>query len=145
MDLELIKNKVQELLLKENIEVVSVKTKSEFGMSILEIIVDGPTLDAAKLGEYNQRINDLIDEHLPANFYLEVSTAGAIRPINSLQEANKHIGKYVLAVTDRGKFQGELTKVDAKNIFVKVNLKGRFKEIEIPYKDISKFELTVKF
>lgn len=147
MNLEKVKQIVEEFLKSESMRLYSIRTKGEHGMSILEISVDGHTLDAAYLGELNQKINDLIDEELPNNYYLEVSSPGAIRPLHSLEEASYHIDKYVLATTDRETYKGVLKKIDLEKeiVSIEVNLKGRFKVFEVPYKEINKFKLTVRF
>ncbi len=144
MNLEKIKEIVTKLLDLKGIELVSVKQKQEFGLKILEITVDKDNLDAAILGTLNEEINDAIDEFLPEDYYLEVSTRGAIRPIESLEQAQKYIDKYVIVETNEESYKGIL-KEATEIIKVQINLKGRLKMIELPYKALTKFELTVKW
>lgn len=144
MNIELIKNKITPLLDAQSLELVSVKTKREFGFNILEIIVDGDDLEVDRLGEVNVLINDLIDELLPEDYYLEVASPGAERELTTLDEAKKHIHKYVAFVSDKYNHEGTLEDVVDNILHIKVNLKGRFKVIEVPFETLNKLKLTVK-
>lgn len=144
MNLEIIKEKISPLLESFRLELYSLKVKREFGMDILEILVDGERLDTDYLGEVNMAINDLIDEFLPVDYYIEVASPGAIRELRSLDEVKKHISKYIHIISDKYNHEGTLEEVKGDLICIKVNLKGRFKTFEIPYQDINKIILTVK-
>lgn len=144
MNIELVKNKVIPLLKEKDLELVSIKTKREFGLNILEIIVDGEDLEVDHLGEVNMLINDLVDDLLPNDYYLEVASPGAIRDLTSLTEVKKHIGKYVHFVSDKYNHEGTLENVVDNILFIKVNLKGRFKVFEVSFEELNNIKLTVK-
>lgn len=145
MNLEKIKIIITKTLREYNLELYSVKTKREFGMSILEVLVEGKDIDAKDLGSINEKINEDIDEYLPANYYLEVSTAGAIRVLNSLEQVKKQTGKYLL-ITKAGKsIKGVLEKTEDDTLFIKVNEKGKIKVIKTSYSDADEVKLTVKY
>ncbi|NLN50865.1 MAG: hypothetical protein GX149_04505 [Acholeplasmataceae bacterium] len=145
MNLEKIKTIIIPILTNYNLELYSLKTKRQFGMAILEVLVDGDDIDASFLAKVNQKLNDAIDPELPKNYYLEVSTAGAERPLNSLNQAAKHVGKYLLLETAKEKIKGVLEEVKAESLVLKVNLKGVIKKIEIAESEIVKMMLTVKY
>lgn len=145
MNLENIKNLIEPVLKEENLTLYSLKTKHEMGMAILEILVDGDDLNSDLLSSVNQKINDLIDSELPDDYYLEVSSPGAERDIRSLEEACKFVGKYIFFRTNKLEHEGTLEKIEEETLFVKVNLKGRFKTFEVNYSDIIKLRLAIKF
>lgn len=145
MNLENIKKIIEPALATEKLSLFSLKTKQEFGMNILEVLVDGDKLDSDTLSTVNQKINDLIDSELPEDYYLEVSSPGAERDIRSLEEANRFIGKYVFFKTKNLEHEGTLEKITGETLSIKVNLKGRFKTFEINYSDIIKLRLAIKF
>ena len=145
MNLENIKKIIEPALATEKLSLYSLKIKQEFGMNILEVLVDGDKLDSDTLSTVNQKINDLIDSELPEDYYLEVSSPGAERDIRSLEEANRFIGKYVFFKTNSMEHEGTLEKITGETLSIKVNLKGRFKTFEINYSDIIKLRLAIKF
>lgn len=145
MNIEKIKEITIPILFSHNLELYSIRTKREFGMSILEILVDADSIDAEALGKVNQQINDLIDEYLPNNYHLEVSTAGAIRPLKDIKTADRHIGRYVLIKQNNNSTKGVLEKVEDNILFVKVNYKGRMKVEKFSFDEVDEVILTVKF
>lgn len=145
MNLEQVKERIKIILEHAGLELYSIRTKGEFGMSILEITVDGDDLSTDHLGLVNRSINDAIDDILPDHYYLEVASPGAIRPIRSLEEAHRYIGKYIHFKSDRYNEEGTLEKITGDVLYIKVNLKGRFKTFEVKYGEISTLETAIKF
>lgn len=145
MNLELVKERIRVILEHAALELYSIRTKGEFGMSILEIVVDGDDLSTDHLGDVNRKINDAIDDILPDHYYVEVASPGAIRPIRSLDEAHRYIGKYIHFKSDRFNEEGTLEKIIDNVLYIKVNLKGRFKTFEVKYEEISTLETAIKF
>ncbi len=144
MNLDLIKERIMPILNKHKLELVSLKTKREFGFNILEIIVDKDNVDVEYLSVVNMKINDEIDDLLSDDYYIEVATPGAERDIKTIEEAKKNISKYVHFVGDKYNDEGYLEDVKGDILYIKVNLKGRFKVIEIPFSELSKLKTTVK-
>lgn len=145
MNIERITEITISLLNRYDLELHSIRKKREFGMPILEVLVKGKNLDASKLGEINQALNDEIDEYLPEKYNLEVSTAGAIRVLNSINETKDLIGKYLLVTKNHKKIKGVLEKVEEDTLFIKVNEKGRIRVIETSFSEADEVKLTVKF
>ncbi|NMA05662.1 MAG: hypothetical protein GX931_04750 [Acholeplasmataceae bacterium] len=144
MNLELIKERILPILVKYELELISIKTKREFGFNILEIIVDKENVDVEYLSIVNMKINDEIDDLLSDNYYLEVGTPGAERELKTIEEAKKNLNKYVCFVGDKYNSEGYLEDVKGDILYIKVNLKGRFKVIEVPFSELSKLKTTVK-
>ncbi|HHV33487.1 MAG TPA: hypothetical protein GXX71_02205 [Acholeplasma sp.] len=145
MNIEKIKEITLEILKRFDLELYSIRTKREYGMNILEILVDGDDIDASSLGAVNESINEAIDEYLLNNYYLEVSTAGAIRVLNSLDQVKRQVGKYLRVTKDNKSIKGVLEKVEDDTLFIKINDKGRIKVIETSFSEADEVELTVKF
>lgn len=145
MNIEKIKEVTEKLLKRYDLKLYSIRTKHEFGMSILEVLVDGKEIDAANLGKINQALNEEIDEYLPNNYYLEVSTVGAIRVLHSIEEVKTKVGKYLLITKDNKSIKGVLEKVEDDILFIKINEKGRIKVVEASFTQADEVLLTVKF
>ena len=64
-------------------------------MKIIEILVDGEMINHDTLESIRMKLVELLDEtELPDDYFLELSTVGAERPINSI-ERQKNVGKYI--------------------------------------------------
>ncbi len=144
MNLELIKERIMPILNEYKLELFSIRTKREFGFNILEIIVDKENVDVEYLSVVNMKINDEIDDLLSDDYYIEVGTPGAQRELKTLEDAKKNINKYVHFVGDKYNNEGYLEDVKGDILYIKVNLKGRFKVIEVPFSELSKLKTTVK-
>lgn len=144
MNLDLIKERIMPILNEYELELVSIKTKREFGFSILEIIVDKDNLDVEYLSVVNMKINDEIDDLLSDAYYIEVATPGAERELKTIEEAKKNIGKYVHFVGDKHNDEGYLEDVKGDILYIKVNMKGKFKVIEVSFNELNKLKTTVK-
>ena len=71
---------------------VDVKKVVEFGAVISQVIIDDPktfTLDIDIVGEINQRILDEVNDFLPDDSYLEVTSLGIERELLSEDDYNK--------------------------------------------------------
>lgn len=145
MDLKEIKRIIEEKIKEYGLSVYDLKKKREFEMSILEVSLDGDQLDSELLAKMSEIILEAINDLMPDDYYLEVSTPGAERELRSLDEVIKHVGSYVRFVSDKYNDVGTLEKVENEILFVKINIKGRFKVLEIPYRELNKINLAIKF
>lgn len=145
MDLKEIKRIIEEKIKEYDLSIYDLKKKREFEMSILEVSLDGDQLDSELLAKMSEIILEAINDLMPDDYYLEVSTPGAERELRSLDEVIKHVGSYVRFVSDKYNDVGTLEKVENEILFVKINIKGRFKVLEIPYRELNKINLAIKF
>lgn len=92
-----------------------------------------------------------VEDFIPQEYHLEVSSPGLDRPLKKLQHFEKVIGKKVKVKTfgplfdpPRKQFTGTLSAVSAELVTVEVEGAGSF---QIPFKDIAKanLEYEVKF
>lgn len=120
----------------------------EFGMNILRVLVSkkgGINIDElAMINEYLSEKLDNID--IPYDEYmLEVSSPGAEMPLRSPEEVLEHVGSYININTGDNVYEGTMLSFVDNIVVIRVNFKGRFKNFEIPYENIKKIRLAVKF
>ena len=79
--------KIGEVLKEMGLELYSFKIKNDYGISkIIEVLVDGENLNSNNLELIHTQIRDRFDDLVPEDYYLEVSTVGAERPIRNEEE-----------------------------------------------------------
>ena len=146
MDLKKIESIILEILKTHNLSLYSLKTKKEFGEMILEVIVDGADLSSDRLGVVNGQISEVLtDDVFDQNYYLEVSSPGAERPLRNEVEVTAAIGKYVHIETPEVNSDGYLLDFKDGILTFQINLKGRLKKLEIPYTTVKSMRLAIKF
>ncbi|MDY0210147.1 MAG: hypothetical protein RBQ91_01900 [Acholeplasma sp.] len=146
MNLKRIEETLREVLDSHQLTLFSLKTKKEFGENILEVIVDGSDLSSDNLGVVNEAISaKLTDDIFDSNYYLEVSSPGAERPLRTIEEVKKNVGKYVHILANDLDSDGYLLNVTEDVLEFQINLKGRLKKVYIAYSDVKSIRLAIKF
>lgn len=143
MEIKKVRAIIEKLLTNEKYSLYDLKKKRQFGYAILEVVVDGENLTVAVLTKLNELILNAIDDYLPDNYYLEVSSPGAEKALRTLAEAQKYVGSKIKIVSDRYNDVGVLEKVEKNLLFVKINIKGRYQTIEVPFEELNKVNLAV--
>ena len=120
----------------------------EAGMNILRVLVNkkgGINID--ELADINNYLSDELDKlEIPYDEYmLEVSSPGAEMPLRTPEEVSEHVGEYININTGDTVYEGTMISFDNNVVVIRVNLKGRFKNFEVPYESIKKIRLAVKF
>ena len=120
----------------------------EAGMNILRVLVSkkgGINID--ELAEINNYLSMELDKiDIPYDEYmLEVSSPGAEMPLRTPEEVLEHVGSYININTGDTVYEGTMVSFDNNVVVIRVNLKGRFKNFEVPYENIKKIRLAVKF
>lgn len=137
--------KTEELLKEMGLSLYSFRVKSDYGISkIIEILVDGENLNSNNLELIHNQVREKFDELIPDDYYLEVSSAGAERPINSKEELLKQIGKHIYLVSPQFKGSGDLISFDGEDIVLEIKVKNVKKQIQIKYKVASKIRTAVR-
>lgn len=149
MDLEKVKQLVLPYLEAHNLILYDVKMVKEYGFNVLQVSVDkegGIDSDSlALVNEYLSEKLDAIDSDMP-EYMLEVCSPGAEKPLRNMEEVKQSIGQYVnIKTKEDGVFEGYLEDLSDDVLVVKINVKGRIKNINIKYEDIKKIRLAVKF
>mgnify|MGYP003294478159 CR=1 FL=1 len=135
---------------------VDVKKVVEFGAVISQVIIDDPesfVLDIDVVGEINEKILDVVNDYLPDDSYLEVTTPGVERELLSEDDYNKALGKYVFVkltevvktASNLDELYGYLEENKENELIVKGFVKGAKKTFTIPKDKIAKIRLAVKF
>lgn len=146
MNLDILKEKLIPFLKEKEIEIYSIRTKREFGKKIVEILLDVETMEIDELEKIHlSYIETLTDDDLDEDYYLELSSVGAERPLKTKEDLMKFQGRYIYLVSSKYKGYGTLISFQDDIIILEVNDKGRMKNIEIKFDDASKMRTAIKF
>jgi ribosome maturation factor RimP len=149
--------KVEELvtpILDElKLELVDIEYVKEGRDWFLRVFIDKETgVDIEECGLVSEQLSVKLDEvdPIPYNYFLEVSSPGAERPLKNEKDFNKAIGKNVFIKTyepiDGEKtFEGMLTQFDGETVSIEIKIKTRKKTVEIPYEKVANARLAVVF
>lgn len=135
------------------LELVDIEYVKEGRDWFLRVFIDKETgVDIEECGLVSERLSEKLDEVDPIehNYFLEVSSPGAERPLKKQADFEKAIGKNVYIKTyepieGEKTFEGILTAFDGKNVTLEIKVKTRKKTINIPYEKIAKARLAVTF
>jgi ribosome maturation factor RimP len=148
---------VEELLtpiLNENeLELVDIEYVKEGKNWFLRVYIDKDNgIDIEECGIVSERLSEKLDaiDPIPHNYFLEVSSPGAERPLKKEKDYQKAIGKNVFIKTyepiDGEKaFEGVLTDYNGETVTVDVKIKTRKKTVVIPFDKIASARLAVTF
>ncbi|WP_223552621.1 MULTISPECIES: ribosome maturation factor RimP [Lysinibacillus] len=147
---ELAKPIVEEL----NLELVDVEFVKEGRNWFLRVYVDTPEggIDIEQCAQVSERLSLLLDENDPItqNYYLEVSSPGAERPLKKDADFEKAIGKFIYVKTyepikDMKEFQGYLTSYDEHTLMIEVRIKTRKITVTVEQEKIALARLAIDF
>lgn len=147
---ELAKPIVEEL----NLELVDVEFVKEGRNWFLRVYVDTPEggIDIEQCAQVSERLSLLLDENDPItqNYYLEVSSPGAERPLKKDTDFEKAIGKFIYVKTyepikDMKEFQGYLMSYDEHTLVMEVRIKTRKITVTIEQEKIALARLAIDF
>jgi len=150
---EVVESMVTPILDEIGLELVDIEYVKEGRDYFLRVFIDKEAgIDIEECGIVSEKLSEKLDEvdPIPHNYFLEVSSPGAERPLKKDKDFDKAIGKNVFIKTyepiDGEKtFEGLLTEFDGETVKVEVKIKTRKKSIEIPYAKIANARLAVTF
>ncbi|SUN76581.1 ribosome maturation protein RimP [Streptococcus massiliensis] len=135
-------------------ELVDVEYGKMGGDYVLSVFVDkegGITLnDTADLTDIISPLLDSIKpDPFPDNYFLEVTSPGLERPLKTAEAVAAAVGQYIhvslyQSIDKQKIFEGDLISFDNEILRIEYMDKTRKKEVEIPYKLVSKARLAVK-
>lgn len=133
---------------KEQLELVEVEFIEDGANWFLRIIIDKDGgIDIEDCGRISEKVSKRLDELDPIkeSYFLEVCSPGAERPLRSPKDITQAIGEYVLIKTN-GKdvpeeLLGTLKNFENETVSLEID-KG---VIDIPYQNIVKIRLAIKF
>lgn len=145
MNLDKLKEKLIPFLEEKAIEIYSIRTKREYGQKIVEILLDVETIDLDELEKIHLAyVNSLQDDDLEDDYFLELSSVGAERPLKTKEDLIRFIGHYMFLASPKYKGYGTLISFQDDIIILEINDKGKMKQIEIKFSDASKMRTAIK-
>lgn len=150
---ELVEEMVAPILEELHLELVDVEYVKEGPNWFLRVSIDKETgVDIDECAAVSEKLSEKLDEVDPIteNYFLEVSSPGAERPLKKDKDFERAIGKNVFIKTyepiDNEKaFEGMLTSFDGTSLSVEIKIKTRKKIVVIPYEKVAKARLAVTF
>ncbi|WP_147532145.1 ribosome maturation factor RimP [Bacillus marasmi] len=150
---EVVEAMVTPILAEIGLELVDIEYVKEGRDYFLRVFIDKENgVDIEECGIVSEKLSEKLDEvdPIPHNYFLEVSSPGAERPLKKDKDFSKAIGKNVFIKTyepinGEKAFEGQLTHFDGETVIVEVKIKTRKKSIEIPYAKIANARLAVTF
>ncbi|WHY79346.1 ribosome maturation factor RimP [Neobacillus sp. WH10] len=135
------------------LELVDIEYVKEGKSWFLRVYIDKDTgVDIEDCGLVSERLSEKLDEidPIPHNYFLEVSSPGAERPLKKEKDFEKAIGKNVVIKTyepinGEKSFEGTLLEFDGQHLKIEVKIKTRKKSVDIPYEKVANARLAVVF
>ncbi|HSJ38418.1 MAG TPA: ribosome maturation factor RimP [Planococcus sp. (in: firmicutes)] len=137
-----------------NLELVDVEFVKEGRSWFLRIYVDNPEapIDIEQCASVSERLSEILDELDPIeqNYFLEVSSPGAERPLKKEKDFENAINKFIYIKTyepilDAKEFEGHLQSYNEEEVQIEVKIKTRRKTIVIPRQKIAVIRLAIDF
>ncbi len=135
--------------LKENeLDLYDVSWIKQYGFRVLQVLVEkkgGISID--ELTAVNEVLSEKLDnDDVSDNEYmLEVSSPGAEKPLRNEKDYVNACGEYIHIKLEKEEYDGYLLEVNEETIKIKINIKGRIKELLVDRKEIKKARLAIKF
>ncbi|ESU33008.1 ribosome maturation protein RimP [Bacillus sp. 17376] len=150
---EVVEELVTPILNENELELVDIEYVKEGKNWFLRVYIDKDNgIDIEECGIVSERLSEKLDaiDPIPHNYFLEVSSPGAERPLKKEKDYQKAIGKNVFIKTyepiDGEKaFEGVLTDYNGGTVTVEVKIKTRKKTVVIPFDKIASARLAVTF
>lgn len=135
------------------LELVDIEYVKEGKNWFLRLFIDKEGgVDIEECGIVSERLSEQLDEldPIPHNYFLEVSSPGAERPLKKEADFIKAIDKNVNIRTyepiDGEKtFEGKLISFNEGILSVEIKIKTRKSIVEIPYDKVAKARLAIVF
>ncbi|MDP4162095.1 MAG: ribosome maturation factor RimP [Bacillota bacterium] len=135
------------------LELVDLEYVKEGKNWFLRVYIDKDSgVDIEDCGTVSEKLSEKLDEMdpIPHNYFLEVSSPGAERPLKKEKDFERSIGKKVHIKTyepidGEKSFEGTLTSFDGQTVKLELQIKTRKKLMEIPYEKVASARLAVSF
>lgn len=137
-----------------NLELVDIEFVREGRNWFLRVYIDTPEggIDIDQCALVSEKLSVVLDEKDPIeqNYYLEVSSPGAERPLKKELDFQKAIGKFIHVKTyepikDMKEFEGYLTAYTEVGLEMEVRIKTRKINVFIEKDKIAKARLAIDF
>ncbi len=150
---EKLKKIVEPVIKEKNLILYDLKYEKEDGENYLRVLIEkeNDVMDLDTCVEVSEKLSELLDKEdpIPDEYYLEVTSSGREKELEKLEDYKNALDKYILVLTSElvsgyDELVGDLKEVDEDGIKLQINLKGRIKVVNIPFKIIEKAHLTYK-
>ncbi|MEW6087566.1 MAG: ribosome maturation factor RimP [bacterium] len=149
--LEKIKEIICPVIVKDNMELVNIEFKTEYGRRILRIFVDKENgVNVEDCAKISGKINSLLDNNdlIPGSYFLEISSPGLDRALTGEPDFRKFEGrlskiKLHEAINGQKNFIGFLRECKNQNIILEEKNSGKMFEINL--NNISRAKLVPEF
>ncbi|RLQ95707.1 ribosome maturation factor RimP [Falsibacillus albus] len=150
---DMVEELVTPILEDMQLELIDIEYVKEGKNWFLRVFIDKDNgVDIEECGLVSTRLSEKLDEidPIPHNYFLEVSSPGAERPLKKEKDFEKAVGKYVNVKTyepiDGEKtFEGTLLEYDNDTLILEIKIKTKTKTVELPMDKVAKARLAVSF
>ncbi|WP_040205006.1 ribosome maturation factor RimP [Neobacillus jeddahensis] len=150
---EVVEELAEPIFQELGLELVEIEYVKEGKSWFLRVYIDSDKgVDIEDCGVVSERLSEKLDEidPIPHNYFLEVSSPGAERPLKKEKDFEKAIGKNVFIKTyepidGEKSFEGTLLEFNGQYLKIEVKIKTRKKTVEIPYEKVANARLAVIF
>ncbi|TGB00317.1 ribosome maturation factor RimP [Sporolactobacillus shoreae] len=144
---------ISPILSELNLELVDIEFVKEGKNHFLRVFIDSPQgVDLDTCAIVSEKLSEALDEKDPIKeaYFLEVSSAGAERPLKKYDDFVKSVGKDVHLTTyepiNGSKiFEGKLEKVSRDNIVLAIKNKTREEHVTLTFEKIASGRLAIIF
>ena len=146
---------VTPILDEQNFELVEVEFVKEGKSWFLRVFIDKEGgIDIEECAFVSEKLSeklDLVDpDPIPQEYFLEVSSPGAERPLKKEEDYHKAIGQYINIslyqnIDGEKQYQGFLKEVTDETLTLTVKIKTRTKEMIFERKNIAKARFAIEF
>lgn len=144
---------VSPIVTAAGLELVDIEYVKEGRDWFLRVYIDKDNgIDIEECGLVSEKLSEKLDEldPIPHNYFLEVSSPGAERPLKKDKDFEKAIGKNIFiktyeAIDGEKTFEGTLLEFDSQSLKIEVKIKTRKKVFEIPFEKVANARLAVTF
>jgi ribosome maturation factor RimP len=135
------------------LELVDIEYVKEGRDWFLRVYIDKDSgIDIEECGLVSEKLSEKLDEldPIPHNYFLEVSSPGAERPLKKENDFIRSIGKNVYIKTyepidGEKQFEGTLLEYSPEILKIEVKIKTRKKIVDIPFEKVANARLAVTF
>lgn len=137
-------------------ELVSLSVNKEFGFNKITFVIDDPDnfmLDIDEVATINEEILDVINDLIPDDYYLEITSLGIERELVTPRDFEKALNQYIYISTyqkqvdasNLKELYGYLEAYDEDTVTIRAMIKTREKVVIVKRSDIAKIRLAVNF
>ena len=136
------------------LELVDVEFVKEGRDWFLRVYIDTPngSIDIDQCSQVSEKLSEELDrtDPIPQNYFLEVSSPGAERPLKKEEDFQKAIGQFVFiktyeAINDMKEFEGYLLAYGPEGAEVEMRIKTRKLTVVIDQEKIALARLAIDF